>query len=157
LKNILPQQYGSLLEYYIIKKEKTKKNREHGSGDCIKDGIDYEIRVSISSNNGFTYDQIRLNRKVNYLLYGYSLNEGNVDRLGELFKFKMTHDEMKDLISKYGTFRGVTKKEIGESISESLEENDESSTSNNNRLVYKLHTYPNSSSWKEMLEKYLVK
>jgi hypothetical protein len=165
LKNILPQQYGSLLEYYIIKKEEgMKKNRESGSGDCIKDGIDYEIKVSIfSPGHGFQFDQIRVNRcQVDYLLYGYLLNEENVDRLGDLFKFKLTHDEMKELLSKYGFYKGPTKSEIGGlSVAESLsgDGGDDSSLNNNNKkhLTYRLQAYPNSPCWKEMMEKYLVK
>jgi hypothetical protein len=156
LKNVMPAQYGSLLEHYIIKKEEgMKKTKESGSGDCEKDGVEYEIKVSFYSSayDGFMFDGIRLNRKkVDYLLYAYLLNEETVDRLGELFKFKMMHDEMKDLVLKYGNYKGLTRKEIGASVAESLSED-----SLNNRLVYKLNFHLNSPCWKEMTEKYLMK
>jgi hypothetical protein len=156
LKELSPQRYGSLLEHFIIKKEKMKKNKaSEARGDCWcpREGVDYEIKVSNYNNDRFTFCQIRLCQKVDYLLYAYSLNEQNVDRMGELFQFKITHDQMKGLVLKHGSRSHGTKNEKGKITASDLEDKEGVT---NKHDEFTLQPSLRSPCWKAM-QKFIVK
>lgn len=72
------QQYGPLLEKYIIAKFGFKKNTASSCiGDCVKGGVNVEIKASLggAKHNKFNYVQIRPSHNVEYICTAYSLTE----------------------------------------------------------------------------------
>lgn len=124
INKINGQETGSLIENYIKYKYKLTKNK---SSLCIGDlsikNKNYEIKVSNGGkkNNQFNYVQIRMNHQCEYILTSYYLDKNNINDLGELFIFKLSKDNMKNLLKKYGHYAHGTKKNLGPITIEDLD------------------------------------
>ena len=128
LHRLSAQQYGPLLEKYIIDKYGfTKNNATDCTGDCQKKKHDSntEIKVSLGGKmyKKFNYVQIRVHHDISYyLLTAYVLRTENVDDEGELFIFRVSHDAMLDLLLQFGSYAHGTKSVNGEITEDSLKE-----------------------------------
>jgi hypothetical protein len=136
------QSFGLLIEKYI---HNSKLNSKYNSSsDCIGDlnidGINYEIKASNGGkeHNKFNYVQIRPHHLCNYILTAYFLSVENVDQLGELFIFKLTSTEMKNMILKHGHYAHGTKLKNGK-------------IDFNNGKEYALRIKYGSKSWNDLL------
>ena len=118
INSISAQQYGPLIERYIQKKYKYKKNNsKYCTGDCNKDGQNVEIKASLGgiTHRKFNFVQLRPSHDCDiYILTAYNLSFENVNLEGELYIFKVTKDEIKKLIVLYGGYAHGTIKEHGE-------------------------------------------
>jgi hypothetical protein len=149
IHNISSQQFGPLLEKYIIEKFNYKKNNSSDCiGDCSKKEENFEIKTSLggSKHIKFNFVQIRLFQNIhNYILTAYYLDSKNVEEEGELFIFKIDKDSIKKLIIEYGGYAHGTKKENGEITDDSI--NDETKIKE-----YALRTSFNDKCWNELLK-----
>lgn len=143
------QQLGPFTEIYLINKCQMTKNK---ASDCIGDCKDIymkdnEIKASGGGkeHNKFNYVQIRPNHKIdNYILTAYYLNNDNIDKLGELFIFKIKKEDITPLILKYGGYAHGTKSKNGEITLEDL--NDE-----HNSKEYDLRPSYGNELWNELM------
>ena len=116
IHRLTSQQFGPILQNFIIHRygflKKSAKLRE---GDCTKNNLNIEVKVSLGSkDNKYHYVQIRLSHDIQfYLLSAYLLNEENVENEGELFIFNVPKEFMKFLVKKYGGYAHGTIKEYG--------------------------------------------
>jgi hypothetical protein len=116
LNKLNGQIMGPLIEKYIKENYGMKKNN---ASDCLGDVVyantNYEIKVSCGGKlfNQFNYVQIRMNHQCNYLLTAYYLCDENIDNGGELFLFRLTKDDIQQLIFKYGGYAHGTKRKLG--------------------------------------------
>lgn len=146
--NISSQKYGPLLEKFIHKKFNYSKNKaEKCSGDCSKNGMNVEIKVSIGgiSHTKFNFVQIRPSHYCDmYILTSYHLTLENVDSEGELFIFKVPKTNIKKIIVSYGGYAHGTVKEHGIITFDSL---------NNEKNIkeYALRPTMNDDCWKALL------
>jgi hypothetical protein len=128
IHNISAQQYGPLLEKYIINKYNYKKNSASNCiGDCSKEKENIEIKASLggSTHTKFNYVQIRIGQNItSYLLTAYHLSNSNVEEGGELYIFKISKNDMKELIVSYGGYAHGTVTEHGKITIESLNNED---------------------------------
>lgn len=124
IHNISAQQYGPLLEMYIRKQFNYTKNKaENCTGDCLKNGKNIEIKVSLggATHTRFNFVQIRPSHNCDaYLLTAYHLSLENVESEGELYIFNIPKIKMNDLIISYGGYAHGTVKEHGIITYESL-------------------------------------
>ena len=125
LHHISAQQFGPLIERYIITKYHYTKNRASDcTGDCSKeDGKHVEIKASLggSSHSKFNYVQIRLSQDVSlYLFTAYHLTMENVERGGDLYIFLIPKESMIDLIMEHGGYAHGTIREHGVITMDSL-------------------------------------
>lgn len=150
LNNIGAQQYGPLIEKYIISKfSMTKNNASNCTGDCTYNDQNIEIKASLGGKmfSKFNFVQIRLSQKVDfYLCTAYYLADENIDDEGELFVFKVPKENMKTLIIKYGGYAHGTISVNGKITSESVEKNE------NTKVEYALRPTYNDKCWKSLLE-----
>jgi len=115
---------GPLIEYYIQNKYKMTKNK---ASLCIGDlkycEINFEIKVSIGGkdNNKFNYVQLRINHVCEYILTAYYIDDDNIDKLGELFIFKLNKENIKKIILQYGGYAHGTVQKLGPITLEDLE------------------------------------
>lgn len=104
--NVSAQQYGPLIERYILTKFNYIKNKaEDCTGDCSKDGKNSEVKVSLggATHTKFNFVQIRPSHKCeNYILTAYNLSSDNVDSEGELYIFKVPKEDIKKNIVSFG-------------------------------------------------------
>ncbi len=151
--DIRPQSYGTLIESYIINKYNVKKNDPAACiGDLCIDGTrNYEIKVSLGGNdhNKFNFVQIRMNHVCNYLFIAYYLSAANINTNGELFVFKMTKDDIKPLILKYGGLAHGTTTKKGIITQESIDVT-------GNQTEYALRPKYGDACWKELINSYRV-
>lgn len=149
MNNVSPQQYGPLLERYIrVKFNYVKNNSKDAIGDCSKDGMNSEVKVSLggSGHSKFNFVQIRpLHDCDMYILTAYHLSVENVEMGGELYIFRVPKDGMKSLVSHYGGYAHGTLKEHGPITIDSL--NDEK-----NSREYALRPSFNDDCWRELLQ-----
>ena len=107
---------GPLIENYIKNKNGMIKNN---SSLCIGDlhhaQTNLEIKVSTGGkdNNKFNYVQLRMNHSCEYILTAYYMNDDNVETKGELFIFRLTKRDIRELIFKYGGYAHGTIKKLG--------------------------------------------
>ena len=146
--NRLPGQIsGSLLEHYICKKYNMSKNKASDSnGDLKINNLNIEVKSSLGGVccNKFNYVQIRANHMIDYyLLTAYYLATCNVDEFGGLFVFKISKEDMKYFIMKYGSYSHGTVKKLGKITMEDLND-----ISNNNE--YSIRPVFDSKLWKEL-------
>lgn len=117
INNISSQQYGPLIEKYICVNYKFIKNgASNCNGDCSKDNMNVEIKVSLggSKHNKFNWVQLRISHDIQYyILTAYHLTTENIENGGELYIFNIPKDEMILLVIKYGGYAHGTKKEYG--------------------------------------------
>lgn len=149
IHNVSAQQYGPLLEKYIRTKYKYDKNKaEDCTGDCSKDGMNSEIKVSLggAEHKKFNFVQIRPSHECEmYILTAYHLNFDNVDEEGELYIFKVPKDELIKLIASHGGYAHGTIKEHGEITTDSL-------TEDNNTKEYALRPTIEDECWKTLMQ-----
>jgi hypothetical protein len=126
LESISAQQYGPLLEKYIITKYGFVKHpSSNGIGDCSKNGENVEIKTSLggSHHNKFNFVQIRIAQPIHtYLFTAYHLNSENVEKEGDLYLFRIPKPDMKQLLVQHGGYAHGTLKEYGKITMKSLEE-----------------------------------
>lgn len=147
--HVSAQQYGPLLEKFIrIKFDYIKNKSKDCVGDCSKYGKNIEIKVSLGgeTHTKFNFVQIRPSHKCDiYLLTAYHLSTDNVKSQGELYIFQISKEEIKKIISLYGTYAHGTIKEHGKITIETL--NDET-----NIKEYALRTTINDDLWMSLLK-----
>ena len=85
-----------------------------------------------------------MNHICEYVLTAYYLCEENIDVNGELFVFRVTKPEMKELIGNFGGYAHGTVKKHGKITKESLEEVE-------NDKEYALRPMYGDSCWKALL------
>jgi hypothetical protein len=149
--NLSSQQYGPLLEKYIIEKFKYKKNNAKDCiGDCCKNGQNFEIKISfgISLSNvcKFNFVQLRLSKFHNcsYILIAYHLFPEIIeDRLGELYIFKVPKEEMKKIVLLHGGYAHGTIKINGKITSDSIDDN--------SKNEYSIRPTINDECWKKLM------
>jgi hypothetical protein len=115
---------GPLIEYYIKKKYgMIKNNSSLCNGDLQYNQTNFEIKVSNGGkeHNKFNYVQLRMNHSCEYLLTAYYVNCDNIETEGELFIFKLTKIDIKNIILKYGGYAHGTKQKLGEITKDDLE------------------------------------
>jgi hypothetical protein len=131
LHHVSAQQYGPLIEKYIISKFGYQKiSASECRGDCMDPvGRDVEIKASLGGGklNKYNYVQIRLSQEIDYYLLtppaislhevprltGYHLTMENVEEEGELYLFRVPKESMQNLIREYGGYAHGTVKEHG--------------------------------------------
>jgi hypothetical protein len=142
------QQYGPLLERFIYKKFNYIKNKAKDCiGDCSKNGHNSEIKVSLggSTHTKFNFVQIRPSQDCEtYILTAYHLSFENVDSEGDLYIFKISKKEIKNIVVSYGGYAHGTIKEHGKITIDSL---------NDNKSIkeYVLRPSINDNCWKALL------
>ena len=148
LQNISAQQFGPLIEKYIIHKFNYKKNSASDCiGDCVKNSENMEIKASLggAGHTKFNYVQIRPSQDVAlYLLTAYYLTGENVEKEGELYIFKVPKKDIKGIIVSFGGYAHGTVKEHGKITTESI--NDEKSVKE-----YAIRPSYNDACWNALL------
>lgn len=148
IHGISSQKYGSILEKYIRLKYNYIQNKSKDCiGDCSKDGINTEIKVSLggATHNKFNFVQIRPGHECEtYILTAYHLTMTNVEMEGELYIFRISKPEIKKILVLYGGYAHGTIKEHGIITADSL--NDEKKIKE-----YALRPTFNGSCWKKLL------
>jgi hypothetical protein len=145
---ISAQQFGPLLERFIQAKFNYIKNKaEDCTGDCSKDGKNFEVKVSLggAKNSKFNFVQIRPSHDCDlYILTAYHLCQENVESEGELYIFKVPKNEIKNLIVSYGGYAHGTIKEHGIITADSFSEE-------KSIKEYALRPTINDKCWKALL------
>lgn len=117
LHGLTAQQYGPLLERFILTKfNYAKNNAKDCIGDCSKNGNNTEVKVSLggSTHTKFNFVQIRPSHGCDtYILTAYHLTPDNVESEGELYVFKVSKEEIKKIIVAHGIYVHGTIKEQG--------------------------------------------
>jgi len=148
LHGISAQQYGPLLEKYIISKfGYTKNTASQCTGDCSKQGQNMEVKTSLggAQNNKFNYVQLRMSQNIQtYFFTAYHLFEENVEREGELYIFRIPKENMKQLILHHGGYAHGTVKELGEITVESMKDD-------SHQREYALRPRFQDKCWKDLL------
>jgi hypothetical protein len=147
INNLSGQITGPLIEYYI----KTKYNMlKNGASLCLGDLKHNEANIEIKVSNGgkdnnkFNYVQLRMNHNCEYLLTAYYLNESNIESFGELFVFRLTKNDIKPIILKYGGYAHGTIAKLGPITQEDLD-------NSNNDKEYALRPKYGDECWKMLL------
>jgi len=148
INNLSGQVLGPLIESYIQHHfNLTKNNSSLCLGDLNNGHNNLEIKASNGGkeNNKFNYVQIRFNHQCQYILTAYNLSHENIDNFGELFIFKLTKQNMKDMIFKYGHYAHGTIHKLGKITKEDLENPE-------NNKEYALRPKLGDKCWKELLQ-----
>lgn len=125
INNLSGQVSGPLIEKFMKNKYNMVKNN---SSLCIGDlyykeiGKKFEIKTSNGgkTHNKFNFVQLRMNHNCDYLFTAYYLDNSNINTLGELFIFRITKIDIKQLVLKYGTYAHGTLSKLGLITSEDL-------------------------------------
>lgn len=139
---------GPLIEFYIKNKYKMIKNDSSLCiGDLQANETNFEIKVSNGGkeHNKFNYVQLRMNHSCEYILTAYYINSTNIETQGELFIFKLSKTNIKDLILKYGGYAHGTKDKLGEITREDLE-------NTTNDREYAIRPKYGDKCWNELLQ-----
>ena len=145
--NLSSQFTGPVLEKYInITYKMTKNNASSCNGDLKCNEINVEIKASNGGkeNNKFNFVQLRMNHNCDYIFSAYYLDYTNLDHLGELYIFKLTKENIKLLIVKYGSYAHGTIGRLGEITMENLNDT-------NNTKEYALRPKYGDKCWNEIL------
>ena len=149
INKINSQQYGPLIENYILIKYNFNKNKASLCiGDYNKNNNNYEIKISIccKKSKKFNYVQIRPSHNCQfYILIAYYLSNNNVNNGGELYIFNIPNDELKQIIFKYGNYAHGTKLKLGDITIEALNDL-------NNNKEYSIRPTINSNCWNELIK-----
>lgn len=146
------QQYGPLLEKYIIEKFMYKKNNAKDCiGDCSKNGYNYEIKISfgISLSNicKFNFVQLRLSKAQNcsfYILIAYHMCPENIkENLGELYIFKVPKEELKKIVLLHGGYAHGTIKVNGKITANIID--------NSDKNEYSIRPFINDECWNKLM------
>lgn len=147
INNLTGQVAGPMIEKFIKQKYSLEKNSAKDcTGDLRWNDTNIEVKASLGgkNHNKFNFVQIRMNHSCIYLLTAYYLTETNIDNLGELFMFKLTKSEMKQLIVKYGGYAHGTIEKHGLITEESI-------NAENNEKEYALRPKYGDKCWNELL------
>ena len=149
INKINSQQYGPLIENYILIKYNFNKNKASLCiGDYNKNNNNYEIKISIccKKSKKFNYVQIRPSHNCQfYILIAYYLSNNNVNNGGELYIFNIPNNELKQIIFKYGNYAHGTKLKLGDITIEALNDL-------NNNKEYSIRPTINSNCWNELIK-----
>jgi len=149
INKINSQQYGPLIENYILIKYNFNKNKASLCiGDYNKNKNNYEIKISIccKKSKKFNYVQIRPSHNCQfYILIAYYLSNNNVNNGGELYIFNIPNDKLKEIIFKYGNYAHGTKLKLGDITIETLNDL-------NNNKEYSIRPTINSNCWNELIK-----
>jgi len=152
LNNLSAQQFGPLLEKFIIKKFKYDKNKsQECNGDCKKNNVNYELKVSMggAKHSKFNYVQIRPSHICDmYILTAYHLSLENIELEGNLYVFKVPKNDMLNILVSHGSYAHRTKKENGAITLESLQDP-------TSMKEYAIRPVFNDACWKELM-KYVI-
>lgn len=146
--NLSGQVAGPLIEHYIKNKYNMLKN---DASLCVGDLKHNETNIEIKVSNGgkdhnkFNYVQLRMNHHCDYLLTAYYLDRSNVDNFGELFIFKLTKSNIKEMIVKYGGYAHGTVSKLGIITQNDLDDI-------NNDKEYAFRPKYNDECWKSLLQ-----
>jgi hypothetical protein len=146
INNLNAQTYGPLLEKYIITKFGFTKNLSKDCvGDCCKNGINYEIKISFGgkTHTKFNFVQFRPYHMCTYVLLVFYLSELNLNTHGKLYIFKVPHTDLKPIILNYGGYAHGTIKQHGQITIESLSDI-------NNLKEYSIRPSLNDECWKKL-------
>ena len=146
--NLKGQFTGPVIEAYIKNKfNMSKNNASDCTGDLQCHNVNYEIKVSNGGkdNNKFNFVQIRMNHNCQYILSVYYICKDNLETLGELFVFKLTKEQMKNLIVNYGGYAHGTTGKNGIITIDSLNEK-------TNQYEYALRPVYGDNCWNELLQ-----
>jgi len=116
---------GPALENYIKNKyNMTKNSASSCNGDLLLNNTNIEIKASTGGkeNNKFNYVQLRMNHNCEYIFTAYYIDYSNLDNLGELYIFKLTKENIKPLIVRYGGYAHGTVGELGKITAEDLDD-----------------------------------
>lgn len=139
---------GPLIENYIKNKyNMIKNNASSCNGDLQRTQTNFEIKVSNGGkeNNKFNYVQLRMNHNCEYILTAYYLDSLNVETEGDLFIFKLTKQDLKIFILKYGGYAHGTKQKLGEITEDDLD-------NPTNSKEYAIRPKYDDKCWKELLQ-----
>lgn len=146
--NTLSGQFtGSVLEKYIKLKYKMIKNSASlCEGDLKCNKINFEIKTSNGGkeNDRFNFVQLRLNHNCEYIFTAYHIDYKTLDNLGELYIFKISKENIKPLIVKYGGYAHGTTGTLGEITLDDLNNTD-------NSKEYALRPKYGDKCWTELL------
>lgn len=146
------QQYGPLLEKYIIEKFNYRKNNAKDcNGDCFKNGENHEIKISfgISLTNicNFNFVQLRLSKAQNcssYILIAYHIYPENIEeKMGELYIFKVPKEELKKIVLLHGAYAHGTIKVNGKIRDEIID--------NDSKIEYAIRPVINDECWNKLM------
>jgi hypothetical protein len=139
---------GTLIENFIRERYNMTKNKSSLCiGDLKHNGENIEVKISNGGqcNNKFNYVQIRLNHNCSYLLTAYHISKENIHELGELFIFKLTKENIKNLIVKHGHYSHGSKSVLGK-----ISKKDLNNCKNNKE--YSLRTRKGDIVWKSLMK-----
>jgi len=139
---------GPLIEYYVKHKYNMRKNNASLCiGDLQHNNTNIELKISLGGkdNKKFNYVQLRMNHSCVYILTAYYIHETNLDDLGTLFIFKLTKQDIKPIILKYGSYAHGTIHKLG-----CITETDLNNTSNDKE--YSIRPTYGDSCWQELLK-----
>lgn len=142
VNKLSPQQYGPLIERFIMRKFNYNKNSpSHCNGDLSKNGNHYEIKVSFGGKKQkYNFVQIRPKHDcVAYILTAYNISSENIENEGELYIFRIPKNEMKRIIIEFGGYAHGTIRENGIITIENL------------HYEYAIRTSINDLCWKQLL------
>ena len=148
-ESVSSQQYGPLIEKYILTKNKFVKNNAFDcNGDGSKDDKNAEVKVSLggAKHNKFNWVQLRVSHDIQYyILTAYHLTSKNVEIGGELYVFSVPKEDMLPLIVNYGGYAHGTIKEHGRITITNL--NDEK-----NKKEYALRPSYGNKCWMDIMK-----
>lgn len=147
INNLSGQFTGPILEKYVKIKYKMIKNTVSScTGDLKHNKNNIEIKASNGgkTNNKFNYVQLRMNHNCNYILTAYYISYDNLEKLGELYIFKLTKDNIKQIIVKYGNYAHGTIDKLGHITIDDLNDL-------NNQKEYALRPKYGDKCWNELL------
>lgn len=147
------QQYGPLLEKYIINKYNFSKSKVidcNGDISTIK-GRNIELKVSTGGKyrNKFNYVQIRPFHKCDmYILTAYHLSVENIKNQGNFYIFKIPKGRLNQLLVRYGGYAHGTITKQGSITTQSLR----TLTKDCNHYEYALRPMYNDKCWNTLLK-----
>ena len=86
-----------------------------------------------------------MNHECEYILTAYYIHLSNIERCGDLYIFKLTKKNIKNLITKYGGYAHGTKHKLGKITEDGLDKI-------SNDKEYTLRPKYGDSCWKELLQ-----
>ena len=138
---------GPLIEYFIKNKyEMIKNNSSLCIGDLQHNKTNIEIKISNGGkeNNKFNYVQLRMNHVCEYILTAYYISDDNLEKMGELFIFKLNKTDIKKIIFKYGGYAHGTIQKLGVITEDDLE-------NPSNDKEYAIRPKYGDKCWQELL------
>ncbi len=106
------QEWAIMMENFIKEQTGINNKVDNISGDGEKFGYNFEIKVSLGSQNGqFNFVQIRPDHNIDYyILIGYDIFEGT---FGKVYVMKIPSVIIHDLIIEYGSYAHGTISKLG--------------------------------------------